>query len=300
MRQVDIPLECSVHGSGSGFSFVFIVVDLCDRVLRALTTQSVYDVEALSLAALALRQDLAPLAASQLSSGAWSPYVHQGPPSVFHTCLALLAMGRAGHGKGKGIDQAFCWLESVRGIESHWFWRWKFRLVDRAVSFDPLKSGWPWFKGTISWVAPTAMALLASRAFGLDSVRLYCAEQMLLDRACPTGGWNAGNSIVMGVPLDPHPDFTSMALLALKDSGGHPNISRALDYLSGRAEQLSSPYSLAWAVMALAAHRLDSVSALQDRLHRRVANGDELPLRTVALCALALEQPVFDWMVLLP
>jgi hypothetical protein len=116
-------------------------------------------------------------------------------------------MRRAGGGKGKRIDQALSWLESVRGIESHWFWRWKFRLVDRAVAFDPLKSGWPWFEGTISWVAPTAIALLALRAFGIQSVRVNGAEEMLLDRACPAGGWNAGNSVVMGVPLDPHPDF---------------------------------------------------------------------------------------------
>ena len=271
------------------------VVELRDRILSELVSQHVYDVEALSLAALALRQVSVPLVAAQLSCGAWPPYIHQGPPSVFQTCLALLAMRLTGHDRGKVIDEAFCWLESVRGIESHWFWRWKFRLVDRAVSFDPLKSGWPWFEGTISWVAPTAVALLALRAFGIQSVRLMGAEEMLLDRACPAGGWNAGNSIVMGVPLEPHPDFTSMALLALNNDGNLPKVSKALAYLSDRAERLSSPYSLAWAVMALAAHGAASVSELQDRLRRRIESGYEPPLRTLALCSLALEEPAFDW-----
>jgi len=34
---------------------------------------------------------------------------------------------------------------------------------------------------------------------------------MLLDRACPEGGWNAGNAVVYGVPLRPHIDATSLA-----------------------------------------------------------------------------------------
>jgi hypothetical protein len=32
---------------------------------------------------------------------------------------------------------------------------------------------------------------------------------MLLDRMCPGGGWNAGNSVVYGVPLTPHIDATA-------------------------------------------------------------------------------------------
>ncbi len=37
---------------------------------------------------------------------------------------------------------------------------------------------------------------------------------MLLDRVCPGGGWNAGNGVVYGVALAPHPDDTAIALLA--------------------------------------------------------------------------------------
>jgi hypothetical protein len=39
---------------------------------------------------------------------------------------------------------------------------------------------------------------------------------MLLDRACPTGGWNAGNGVVYGVALKPHIDATATALLAMQ------------------------------------------------------------------------------------
>jgi hypothetical protein len=45
---------------------------------------------------------------------------------------------------------------------------------------------------------------------------------MLLDRACPGGGWNAGNGVVYGTALAPHPDDTAIALLALRDRTKEP------------------------------------------------------------------------------
>ena len=42
------------------------------------------------------------------------------------------------------------------------------------------------------------------------------AASRVLDRACPDGGWNAGNGVVYGVPLAPHLDDTAIALLALQ------------------------------------------------------------------------------------
>jgi hypothetical protein len=115
---------------------------------------------------------------------------------------------------------------------------------------------------------------------------------MLLDRACPQGGWNAGNSVVFGVDLDPHPDFTAMALLALRNaSPGHEALlRRSLNYLGTRLEESSSPYSLAWAVMALSAHGHQGVDHLKNRLeHFAAAKLDKLPHRVLALAALALE-----------
>src|SRR5688572_17289927 len=39
------------------------------------------------------------------------------------------------------------------------------RIADRKVQFDPNKFGWPWFSGTVSWVIPTAFALIALKRF---------------------------------------------------------------------------------------------------------------------------------------
>lgn len=271
------------------------LMDVLDQIQHKIETHVPQGLEDICLAAFALRMVPPQLMGAQLRCGAWRPTVLDGPASVFHTALALLAMRFADHDANDAADRALGWLDSVHGIESHWFWRWKFRLVDRAVSFDPLKSGWPWFEGTISWVAPTAMALLAYRAFRRRSPRIAVATDMLLDRACPTGGWNAGNSVVMGLPLDPHPDFTAMALLALGPNTKYVEIPPALDYLAKRAESLCSPYSLAWVLMALAMHRPSLAARVRALLLERLLTANTLPIRTLALCALALEKPAFNW-----
>jgi len=119
---------------------------------------------------------------------------------------------------------------------------------------------------------------------------------MLLDRACPRGGWNAGNSEVDGVELDPHPDFTAMAVLALQDAIdlGHPVLRKSLDYLASRLRRVRSPYSLAWGMIALNAFRYESAHLVRISLEASVADRmDALPARTLALAALALEEPSY-------
>jgi hypothetical protein len=78
---------------------------------------------------------------------------------------------------------------------------------------------------------------------------------MLIDRACPGGGWNAGNGVVYGAAVAPHPDDTAIALLALRDRPQVSLLETSLDYLERTAPTLTAPWSLAWAILALAAHR---------------------------------------------
>ena len=68
---------------------------------------------------------------------------------------------------------------------------------------------------------------------------------MLIDRACPGGGWNAGNGVVYGTALAPHPDDTAIALLALSDRGQHPIVQSSIQYLERLAPTLTAPWSLA-------------------------------------------------------
>jgi hypothetical protein len=204
----------------------------------------------------------------------------------------------------KQLARGIQWLLDARGREANWIWRWKFRTVDRKAKSDPAKFGWSWVSGTSSWVIPTAFALIAlrqARQRGYNTTaqlteRIDLGTSMLLDRLCPAGGWNSGNGIAFGVPLAPHIDTTSIALLALTRHEEEPGIQRSLHWLVNRLAGCPSPYSLAWGVLASAAYRRSSPEA-SERLHGRaeelmrlIENATSIEDNcTLAVSALALE-----------
>ncbi len=200
----------------------------------------------------------------------WPAFTGDDAEGSWVTSLALIAL----HDSFRDIDarlRGFSWLMSSSGREAHWFWRWKFRTTDRHVRFDPDKPGWPWTPGANSWVVPTAFAMLALRqppcSCGFENVpvRVQLGIDMLLDRACPNGGWNAGNGVVYGVPLAAHPDTTAITLLALVQSPHNALVQTSLRWLGSIAGTLSVPWSLAWSILALAAYQFP-VEDLTDRL----------------------------------
>ena len=195
---------------------------------------------------------------TQNPNGSWPAFAGDDTDGAWVTSLAVMAL----HNVVPAIParlQGVHWLMSCAGKESNWFWKWKFRTADRHVHLDPDKFGWPWFPETISWVVPTAFAVLALRQLpcscgGLEQVPLRVERgiEMLLDRVCPGGGWNAGNGVVYGVPVAPHPDDTAIALLALRERGTDPVVQSSVQYLERIAPTLTAPWSLAWAILALA------------------------------------------------
>jgi len=208
---------------------------------------------------------------SQNRNGSWPSFAGDDQEGAWVTALALMTLRdlpAAVPARLKGLE----WLMSFSGRESNWLWKWKFRTADRHVRFDPEKFGWPWFPSTLSWVVPTAFALLALKqvpcpcgSFEQAPFRIERGIEMLLDRACPGGGWNAGNGVVYGAPMSPHPDDTAIALLALTDHRQETVVQRGLQYLEHAAVDLNAPWSLAWAILALAAYGHD-VKSLQQRL----------------------------------
>ena len=134
--------------------------------------------------------------------------------------LALMIFGAAPGTLAASLDA----LLRCRPLEASRLVRLRFRFSDRQARFDPTKYGWPWVPDTVSWVVPTSMALIAlERAKNQGLIhgselgnRLNLGAEMLLDRARPKGGWNAGNGVVYGVPLRPHIDATALALAALR------------------------------------------------------------------------------------
>jgi len=213
---------------------------------------------------------------TQSPNGSWPVVPEDDQEGGWVTSLAVMALRDLVPAMPARV-QGFHWLLNCSGRESNWFWKWKFRTADRHVRFEPDKYGWPWFPDTLSWVVPTSFAILALNQIpcacgGLERipVRVDCGIQMLFDRACPDGGWNAGNGVVYGCPMAPHVDDTAIALLAVSDRGQHPIVQSAVQYLESVAPTLTAPWSLAWSILALAAHRRpiaslhDSLSALSD------------------------------------
>src|SRR5437773_644245 len=101
------------------------------------------------------RKAIEVLLRTQNLNGSWSAFEGDDPEGCWTTSLALIAFRSFGL-SGEPIDKAVRWLLDNKGREGHWFWKWKFRTIDRAVQFNPDKYGWAWFPDTVSWVIPTA------------------------------------------------------------------------------------------------------------------------------------------------
>src|SRR5581483_4243934 len=231
-----------------------------------------FGTEPTSLALLALyssstgstlpRQQLEPLLAFRRPNGLW-PAVGDGAADVniWATAIAVNALMILGVGpeiSAASLDRLIRYLP----LEASWLVRLKFRLSDRQVRFDPTKYGWAWVPDTVSWVVPTSMAMIAlERAKRLGLIRgselqkrLRLGVEMLLDRACPGGGWNAGNAVVYGVPLCPHIDATAIAIAALRFHHNLPIVRDSLTWILNRID-CPSAYSLAWVILSSAAYK---------------------------------------------
>ncbi|MBZ5626316.1 MAG: hypothetical protein LAQ69_47675 [Acidobacteriia bacterium] len=249
------------------------------------------------------KEEFEPLLACQRPNGLW-PAVGSGTDgvSVWASAIAvntMMVLGAAPETNAASLDS----LIHCRPLEASWVFRLKFRLFDRQVRFDPTKYGWAWVPDTVSWVVPTSMALIALERAKRQGLirgselrkRLRLGVEMLLDRVCPGGGWNAGNAVVYGVPLSPHIDATAIALAALRFHHNLPIVRDSLTWILNRID-CPSAYSLAWVILSAAPYkdlRSDVSPALdmaRDRLAALVDDpGAIQDTSTIALAALALE-----------
>ena len=128
-----------------------------------------YSAEATALATLAVWQRLnAPgrtaildyWKSHQLPDGRWSsiaPLSSAGnwPTAVIANTLAQVVPNHP------CLPLALRSLVASEPGEAFWLWRLKFRTIDTQVRFDPSKYGWGWVSDSVSWVIPTAGAILA-------------------------------------------------------------------------------------------------------------------------------------------
>ena len=287
------------------------VQELIDRQLpeggwpfTTVTTQWAVEPTALALLALpsnSVRERDAAirfLLRTQNPNGSWPAFSGDDAEGSGLTGLVLYALDRC-CAQGMVTNRAVHWLLESRGWESHWLWKWKFRTSDRHVRFDPDKFGWPWMPETVSWVVPTAYSLLTlkrARAISqqdLVQLRIRRGVEMLYDRICPEGGWNAGNGVVYGFPLAPHADATALALLSLASEPPNNFITASVDWLERRAETCFAPWSLAWTILALDAFGRPT-ALLTDLLSSVVDDAEVNDCATLAVVSLALRRAAED------
>ena len=167
---------------------------------------------------------------------------------AFHA-LALLTMAARGAEHRDGNATLAKSLENAKGLA----------LGESGNNRqDNSLQGWAWIAGTFSWVEPTAWALLAlrkqqARGQHVEAARLTEAEALLVDRCCENGGWNYGNSNMLGKRLRPYVPTTGVALLALQNKTV-PEVTKSITYLEQAAVSEPSAVALSLAVLALRSH----------------------------------------------
>jgi len=231
----------------------------------------------------------------QLPSGAW-PLGDDAPEPSWSTSLVALALSHFAP-ESERIASAARWLLGQKGRGTSWwgkvyFWFFPDR---RAVELDPDLIGWPWVEDTFSWVEPTSYAMMALKRLrgvvgggGVED-RLEEADRLLVDRACRGGGWNYGNTRVLGEDLWPYPDTTALALLALADRAELPEVGGGLTALERMLAENDSILSLGLGALVFGVHGRDALP-LRERLAAKLETWDGGEIRALAWAALALAE----------
>lgn len=164
------------------------------------------------------------------------------------------------------------------------------RVEGSSLPDEP--AGWGWLPGTFGWVEPTSRVVLATRLLRpTDTATVDAGLAILRAREVAGGGWNYGNSDVLGTDLTPYAQTTAAACLALQGLD-EPALRRGLDQLRGLARRERGGLSLAMAAVAFrlclgegsTAHH-EVATALGQQYERTAFLGN---LGSVAWAALAL------------
>ncbi len=122
---------------------------------------------------------------------------------------------------------------------------------------DNSLQAWSWTPDTFSWVEPTAWCLLALKQWArtreslVDRARVADGEAVLMDRCSPSGGWNYGNSNMLGKELHPYVSTTAIALMAMQDRTDLAAVRRSSDFLERNMLSERSGLALSLSLLAL-------------------------------------------------
>lgn len=200
----------------------------------------------------------------QYADGSWS-LTDQVAEASWATALAVLALAcfedRRHHALHGGQ-----WLLRQHGQRLGWIASLQYRLAPEtmAARLNPDLQGWSWAANTFSWVEPTAYALMALKKLrpylhNAHAVnRVHQGELLLYDRRCKGGGWNYGNSSVLREDLEPYPDVTAVALVALHDRQTERANKEGLSALQRMLTEVQSGLTLSWSILCFALYCQDT------------------------------------------
>jgi hypothetical protein len=171
-----------------------------------------------------------------------------GPPNYGFHGIGLLALHALGIEHAGGNAALVESLQHARGTA----------LGPSTINRqDNSLQAWSWTPDTFSWVEPTAWCLLALKQFSrtrkslVDPARVAEGEAVLVDRCSPLGGWNYGNSNMLGKELHPYVSTTAIALLALQDRTDLGAVRRSGDFLERNMLTERSGLALSLSLLAL-------------------------------------------------
>jgi hypothetical protein len=266
--------------------------------------RSVTEPTALALLALKSRdlKSLAPaiekskrwLIARQNGDGSW-PVGDGFTGSSWSTAFAMMALGDSQDARDRVI-KAGLWALEQKGSRPGWLANLvlALRFQRQAWHLNPDLIGWSWTPRSFSWVEPTSYfitALKKLKPFLPEKTfqqRVEQGELMIYDRMCDGGGWNYGNAAILGEVLEPFPDVTAVALIALQDHREREENQMSLAALDRMAKDAGSGLALSWSAICYALYGKDS-APLGRLMEQRFAKTRFLgETKSIALAILAL------------
>lgn len=229
----------------------------------------------------------------QHAEGSW-PLSDTSIDSSWTTALAIVALSRFPEYREQTVRGAR-WLLKQEGRTLGMLARLIWTLSSRNSTNDlnPDLTGWSWVPRTFSWVEPTSYALIALKKIrpmltGTNvEERIQEGELMIYDRMCQGGGWNYGNSNVLGETLLPYPDVTAVALIALQDRRVPQANQESLRALRKMMQETDSGLALSWGSICLSVYGQDT-SEWKRQIEKRFRQTGFLgETKTIALSLIA-------------
>ncbi len=223
------------------------------------------------LANVSFQKGLSWLLASQNQDGGWGINAEDSE-SGWQTAWALIALRNTTR-DNPAVARAIEWMMTVATAEVS---RDEF-LKDVVPQNNNIGAlAWPWLAGQVSWIEPTALAVLALAGITshpLALARIKAAADYFKRYRTPSGGWNVGNAGPLDTIVIPRAYPTALVLLALASIS--PGSVDPSDLTALQQDLARDPSVLAHAagMFALRMHGINTDASIKQLTDRQLSDG---------------------------